>query len=204
MMHKPDIRNILSSPSIYSYFSNIIVPGKTYSVITKEYIKPCKGDRILDIGCGIGRILSYLPDVEYLGFDANNKYIMAAKKKYGDRGAFICEKAGYELVNKFSNYDIVLALCVLHHLNDSEAIQLFEVAKSALKTGGRLVTLDNCYLDGQSKLARWLMSKDRGKYVRTRSEYVNIASKVFTQVESHIRSDLIFITYDHIIMQCMA
>lgn len=199
-----DIKNILSSPTVYGFFSNIVASSKTYSIITKEYIKPNIGDKILDIGCGICRILNFLPRVEYFGFDTNNRYIKAAKNKYGNRGTFVCDKINDDLLKKISNYDIVLALCVLHHLDDSQALQLFEIAKTVLKIGGRLITLDNCYIENQSKLARWFMSQDRGKYVRTREDYINIASKVFTQIETHNRNDLLRIPYDHIIIQCTA
>ncbi len=106
-----DIRNILSKPSMYRLFSNIIAPAKTYSVITKEYIKPKEGDKILDIGCGISRILDFLPFVEYLGLDINQRYIKAAIKKYGNRGTFICKKVNEELIKRFSDYDIVLVWC---------------------------------------------------------------------------------------------
>ncbi len=41
------------------------------------------------------------------------------------------------------------------------------LARAALRPGGRLVTADGCYLDGQSRIARLLLKMDRGRHVRT-------------------------------------
>lgn len=199
-----DLRNILLLPSIYRLFSYIVAPGKTYSIVTNDYIKPRKGDRILDIGCGVGRILSFFPKVEYLGMDMNRQYIKAAIKQFGDRGTFIYGNVSEGPVRKFSDYDIILALGILHHLDDREASQLFRTAKGALKIGGRLITFDGCYVENQSGLVRYILSRDRGRYVRTRDEYRALASGVFTKIKEDIRNDLIFLPYTHIILQCTA
>ena len=198
-----DIRSILSFPTIYRYFYKL-VGGHVRSFYVNEFIRPKDGDRILDIGCGPGDILEYLPQVKYWGFDINNKYIEKAKKRFGNRGTFVCKKLTKELYMEYSDFDIVLATGILHHLSDNEAINLFELAHSALKPGGRLITFDGCYIEGQSRLAALILSKDRGKYVRTEVEYLNLASKVFNDVHVSLHNNLIRIPYTHIIMECVA
>ena len=201
----PDIRSILAFPAIYRLFSNI-VGGNARSLYVEKYIRPRDGDRILDIGCGSADILSYLPNVEYVGLDMSQTYINSAKKRFGNRGTFLTKKVNKDSNNELSSFDfdIVLASGVLHHLNDGEAIQLFDLARSALKVGGRLITLDGCYIKGQSWLARFILSKDRGKYVRTRDQYLGLARKLFTHIKVFIHHDLIRIPYTHIIMECTA
>ena len=44
--------------------------------------------------------------------------------------------------------------------------------------------------------------KDRGKFVRTREEYLRLASARFPKVEPHLRHDLLRIPYTHLIMRC--
>lgn len=155
---------------------------------------------MLDIGCGTASILQFLPDIKYTGFDMSRQYIDYAKKKYGDRGVFFCRKIGTEIINEFStSFDIVLAKGILHHLNDEEAIALFEVAKSVLKPGGRLITFDGCYREGQSRIARFILSQDRGRFVRTKEEHERLAKRVFSQVQLDIYDDLARIPYTHII-----
>ncbi len=200
-----DILSILAFPAIYRLFSKI-VGGDARSLYVREYIKPRNGDKVLDIGCGTADILSYLPRVEYVGLDMSQAYINSAKKRFGNKGKFFTKKINKDVNNELSSFDfdIVLATGVLHHLNNGEAIQLFELARSALKVGGRLITLDGCYIKGQSWLARFILSKDRGKYVRTRDQYLGLARKSFTHIKVFIHHDLIRIPYTHIIMECTA
>lgn len=199
-----DIRSILAFSATYRLFSSI-VGGHARSLYVEKYVRPRDGDKILDIGCGPGDILEYLPHVEYLGFDMNQRYVEKATKRFGKRGTFVCKKLGRELISEeLSAFDIILATGILHHLDNDEAIQLFELALSTLKPGGRLITLDGCYVKGQSWLATLILSKDRGKYVRTKDEYVSLASKQFKDIQVSIHDDLIRIPYTHIIMECMA
>jgi hypothetical protein len=51
-------------------------------------------------------------------------------------------------------------------------------------------------------MVRWLLAKDRGKFVRTREEYLRLALARFSKVESHVRHDLLRIPYTHLIMRC--
>ena len=196
---------ILKFPRIYNLFSRI-VGGNARSVYVEKYIRPEEGDKILDIGCGTADILVYLPSVEYVGLDMNQAYINYAKKRFQNRGKFLARRISKGIVNELSlfDFDRVLAKGVLHHLNDDEAIQLFELARSALKHGGRLITFDGCYVKGQPWLTRLILSKDRGKYVRTKDEYLSLASNLFKDIQVSIHHDLIRIPYTHIIMDCTA
>ena len=98
----------------------------------------------------------------------------------------------------------MLATGVLHHLDDDRAVSLFNLARRALKPGGRLVTYDGCFVAGQPKLARFVVSRDRGQYVRESAEYAKLAAQVFTQVRSFVRHDLLRIPYTHVILQCFS
>ena len=80
-------------------------------------------------------------------------------------------------------------------------MELLQRVKRVLKTGGKLVTLDGCYTEGQSFIARKLLSHDRGKYVREDKDYRALPSEVFISVVTHIRNDLMFVPYTLIIMQ---
>lgn len=201
----PDIRSLLAISALYQFFARM-VSGNARTFYVKHYIRPKNGDKILDIGCGSGDILSYLQGVEYVGFDMSKRYIHAAKKHFGNKGTFFKRKVGKDTLKELSlsNFDIVLATAVLHHLNDDEALQLFEIAKSALKPHGRLITLDGCYTEGQSRLKHFLLSSDRGRYVRTEDQYYALASKIFSDIKASIHQNLNRIPYTHIIMECTA
>ncbi|MEK8019394.1 MAG: class I SAM-dependent methyltransferase [Candidatus Parabeggiatoa sp.] len=199
------IRSILSVPAIYTLFSELLdrKKGGGNTILVKEYIRPKANDKLLDIGCGTSNILGYLPkNIEYTGFDANYQYIEAAKKRYGHRGTFICERINTTNLGKYSQFDLVLVDGVLHHLDDREALQLFNIAHAALKNGGRLITMDGVFVENQSSIARWLISKDRGQNVRTQVGYLELASQVFSNITTDIRHDLLRIPYTHFILEC--
>jgi SAM-dependent methyltransferase len=194
-------RSILSMPVAYQLWWNLVGGPAWAKALVNEYIRPPAGARILEIGCGPGTILKYLPQAEYFGFDLSSRYIELAKKRFPN-ARFLCERVSEFSLSDPQSFDLVLALGVIHHLQDSEANKLFEIAYQALKPGGKLVTVDGVLTSEQSPAARWLLLRDRGDFVRTAKEYLGIASSVFEKVTSTVRHDLLRIPYTHMIMEC--
>jgi cyclopropane fatty-acyl-phospholipid synthase-like methyltransferase len=198
------IRSVLSSPFIYSLFGQLMGGNRSRAIFVDNYIRPQKGDRILDIGCGPGDLIPYLPEVEYLGFDISEEYITTAKKQFGSDNIFFrCERVSTSNLSQQSYFDLVLAVGILHHLDEVEALELFQIAEAALKPGGRLITFDGVFVGNQSPCAKWILSKDRGQNIRTKDEYIALASKIFSDISCSIRHDLLRIPYTHIILECI-
>ena len=86
------IRPILDRPFFYEFYHSLIGANYRSRVLVSEYIRPKPSDRILDIGCGPGTMLPFLPECQYLGVDANPAYIALARQRYCYRGEFICER----------------------------------------------------------------------------------------------------------------
>jgi SAM-dependent methyltransferase len=193
---------VLGLPAAYRLFTRM-VGGDVWRVYLDEYVKPVAGEKILDIGCGPADILSYMGDVNYTGFDISPEYIAAAQKRFGDRGRFFCSDVGLATIEREQGtFNLVMATGVLHHLDDEVAGKLFQLARLALRRDGRLVTYDGCYVPDQSRVARWLLSQDRGNFVRPREEYLRLASACFSKIEAYRRDDLLRIPYTHLIMRC--
>jgi len=100
------------------------------------------------------------------------------------------------------HFDFILAMGLLHHLNDKESSELFQLGLSSLKYGGKMIFLDGVFTSDQGRLARFILKKDRGKYVRTETQYKTLAQKHFTKVESIVLSDLFYIPYTACILTC--
>jgi SAM-dependent methyltransferase len=195
--------SILSLPSAYSLYQSLVGGLRGRERVIREIVRPGPGERVLDIGCGPGDVVDYLPPgTRYVGFDESEAYVSAARQRYGDRAEFYCERVGEKTFEARGEFDVVLAFGILHHLDDPEALELFRLAARGLKPGGRLFTLDGCYVPGQSRFARWMLDMDRGKNVRTEEEYLRLARAVCGEVTPVIRHDLFRIPYTLLILEC--
>lgn len=195
------VRGILSHASIYSFFQHIMGAHQFRMRFVDEFIRPHTGMNVLDIGCGPAEILAYLPNVDYRGFDISDAYIERASRRFGQRGMFHCRELTSSDVEKMPLFDIVLALGVLHHLDDERAVGAMRLASQALKPGGRLLTIDPCLEVGQNPIARFLVRNDRGQNVRTQTRYATLASAVFESPRVEVRHKR-WIPYTHCLMEC--
>lgn len=197
------LSSVLSLPSGYRLFRWAVGGKRAWERYLADHVKPVPNEKVLDLGCGPADILDFLPAVNYTGLDISAEYIKAAQARFGDRGRFLCGDVGLATLDKeLGTFNLVLATGVVHHLDDERAITLFKLARQVLGPGGRLVTYDGCYIPEQSKIARWFLSKDRGQFVRTQTEYWRLASLGFGKVEVNLRHDLLRIPYTHLIMRC--
>jgi len=196
------LRRLLSRAKGYNLLQGILGAGRVRRALAKDYIQAEPGMKVLDIGCGTGGILEYLPEVDYLGFDMNPDYVEAAAKRFGPGNRFICANVNEVPAEAEGSFDRILALGLLHHLEDREVVNLMKLAHRLLAPGGRLVTLDSCYRDHQPAVARFLIDRDRGQNTRTAHGYTELAEQVFPEVASFLREDLLRVPYTHIVLCC--
>jgi SAM-dependent methyltransferase len=196
------IRSIVSNSAVYNCLQSLLGANKARKQFV-SYLDLHENDRILDIGCGTAELLGYLPkDIIYIGFDASEEYIKAAKRKYGNRGEFVAKSVTDALVDEYEDFDRVIASLVLHHLKDDEVLHIFKLAKNALKHGGMFCSLDCCYTTNQSIIPKTLIDLDRGQNVRRLHEYEELAISVFQEVKVFHRTDMLRIPYDHVVLVC--
>lgn len=196
------VRSILSRPVVYDALQGLMGARKIRQELVSEFIRPAHDCLVVDVGCGTAEIVEYFDQsVRYIGFDISAEYIDAAKSRYGGRGEFRNGLFTEQAVAGISKADIVIALGVLHHLDDAEASHLFSIAFQALRVGGRMITIDPCFAVGQNPIARFLISKDRGQNVRDQDGYYALASSSFNEVTGVLRHRT-WVPYTHWIMEC--
>ncbi len=197
------IYSVLSSPLIYNTLQKLLGAGATRDKIVKRFIRPYAGMDLLDVGCGTAEILSHLPEgVRYQGFDASADYIAHARQQFGNRGDFRQGFVTKKTLESSRNYDLVSASGLLHHLEDEEIVVFAETAKQALRSTGRLVTIDCAHIPDQNPIARFLVSRDRGQNVRSPEGY----AKFFPvddgwDVKIHLCHDLLRLHYTHVVLE---
>ena len=195
-------RSALSNPVIYEWFQRLMGATHMRTEFVREFIRPEAGMRILDVGCGTAEILAFLPsNVEYSGFDISQKYVDTARRRFSARGEFTCGVLNANSLSATSRFDVLMALGVLHHLDDDEVIDTFNLARIALVPGGRVLTIDPCLVKPQDPVASFLIKRDRGRNVRGPAEYRMLAEGRFSRVDGVVRHRA-WIPYTHWIMEC--
>jgi SAM-dependent methyltransferase len=200
------VRHLLARPRLYDLFQRVVGAQAWRRNFIRDFVRPVlhKGDRLIDIGCGTGDLLGYLPrDISYSGFDRNEAYVAAARERFADRDArFECKSVEPDGGVGKAQFDVALAVGLMHHLDDDEAVVLLESARNALKPAGFLFLLDPVLVAGQSRLARFVVSKDRGQNVRTLEANLDLCRRVFPFVRHRIDMHPIHIPYTGIVMTC--
>jgi SAM-dependent methyltransferase len=198
-------RAILSHPMVYEAWSEIVGGKRGRSTLVRDYIRP-NGDRprVLDLGCGPGELLEYLPaDVRYVGIDISPAYIARAQSRLGVLGQFRVGDVT-AIAGDLRDFDVVVAFGVAHHLDDGQARHLFQGASQALRPEGRAIIVDPTHTPNQGRAARAVIGRDRGQHIREPEGYAALAGEAFSEVATHIRDDLLRIPYTHCVLECRA
>ena len=119
----------------------------------------CEGSRVLDVGCGNGRLLEAFVDkpIEYRGTDNSAEMLAQAQLAYPDRKFFIADILDLGVVPE-TGFDWVFCLAVLHHVPTKERrIKAVEEMLAKLKPGGYLVI---------SVWNLWSQAKDRRRLLK--------------------------------------
>ena len=199
------VYKILERPGVYARFQALLGGPQALRRFVDEFVRPSAGIRLLDVGCGTGSLLDYLPDsVSYVGFDINPAYIEAARVRYGSRAVFHCARVGEEPRDiQDGSFDLVVAVALLHHLGDGQARQLIQMAWRVLRPGGAFVSIDGTLHQEQPWLAKVLARLDRGGAVRSPEAYRHLLAPHFPEAESWLLTDMLAVPYSHCVMRAM-
>jgi SAM-dependent methyltransferase len=99
--------------------------------LIRKYSRP--GDRILDVGVGLGRVLGQLPDWDRYGMDISMAYLGAARAA----GIEACYSRIEDMPYRPASFDVIVCTDVLEHVLDLTLCSRRML--SVLKPGGILV-----------------------------------------------------------------
>ncbi|MFH1780862.1 MAG: methyltransferase domain-containing protein [Candidatus Nealsonbacteria bacterium] len=154
-------------------------------------------DKVLDLGCGNGRLLQIFKgiNINYTGVDNSDKLTAIAKKTYPDATFLVAD--ALHLPFPQDHFDKVYSIAVLHHIPSQELrLRFLKEAKRVLKPGGLLILtvwdlkrLDLIFkftllkIFGKSKLdfgdvlVPWQKKHQRYVHCFTKREMVNLAQQ---------------------------
>lgn len=99
------------------------------------------GEKILDAGCGNGRLLKSLvgKKIEYLGVDNSEALISIARQNYPEHNFLVADVLDLDRI-KENGFDHIFCLAVLPHIPSPELrTKVLEQLKNKLSPDGRLV-----------------------------------------------------------------
>lgn len=112
-------------------------------------IEPYLGERILEIGCGVGNITQFLRNKNLVvGVDVNDRGLKELKERFTHQKNFIFLKGDMSkrrnmLKLRIHNFDTVLCLNILEHIRDDRAC--LKEMNGLLKEEGRIILLCPSY-----------------------------------------------------------
>ena len=138
--------------------------------LVKKYAKTkC---RILDVGVGMGRLLSHFPDLQRFGVDISYGYLCEAQKK----GIEVSYSLIEELPYKKKIFDVVVCTDVLEHVFN--LVTCCEKILYSLKQGGFLIVR----VPNREDLTQYLLSTYPYEYVHLRNFDENSLQLLFNKV----------------------
>ena len=194
-------KKALALPLVFDSYQALIGAPECHRHFIHDVVQPQAGERVLDIGCGVGASVRYMPDgVDYVGIDVSEPYIVKAKADYGERGKFICADVAKVGSAALGTFDRAFSFGVLHHLPDAVAVETVEFVRRVVKPGGLFATIDPCHVPRQNPIAKLLIDHDRGRFVRSQSEFERIVSPL-GQVHAEIHHDLLRVPFTQVVMR---
>lgn len=103
------------------------------------YLKKIKpNQRVLDLGCGNGRLLTGIRvKIDYIGVDFSQTMINEAQRLHQGARFTVGDITKPEVWRGLGKYDVIFCVAVLHHIPTKEMqIQIFKNIKKHLKSGG--------------------------------------------------------------------
>jgi len=112
---------------------------RAYKTYLAGWLPSDKAARILDVGCGDGKLLSYLIDSGYRdveGVDISREQVDLARRITED----VSEQDVLSLLERSEGgYDLITGIDFLEHLDKDEACRFLEACRHALRPTGRLI-----------------------------------------------------------------
>jgi SAM-dependent methyltransferase len=194
------LERVLADSRAYEFSRRAIGAREEMRRLVQDVVQPDPGMRVLDLGCGNGRLVPYLNAASYVGVDSNPSYVRAATSRWGSESTRFVVADLVRLADvEIGPVDVVFLLGVLHHLPDEVASAALRGASALLSPGGRVITMDPCFEPTQPSIARVLMALDRGLYVRHPADYIRLIESHLKDVTSEIWTDVYRFPYTHLV-----
>jgi SAM-dependent methyltransferase len=189
---------LLEAAAPYAVLQSALGASRVQRALVDHFLELEPGMRVLDVGAGTGALRAALPECEYTALEPNAAYVATMREHLVGLGVTVIQGTTADIARIDGTFDRIVMMALLHHLDDATARDAFRAAAAALAPGGRVITMDNCFHPGQSRMARWLAKMDRGANVREVTAYGRLAEPTFADVRTSLSTDLLRVPYSHV------
>jgi SAM-dependent methyltransferase len=204
------LRAVLLQAPVYRASQWAIGADSFFRYLANEVIRSTDTSTVVDIGCGTGDVADHIDFASYTGFDPNPPYVERASARLQDRyphraQALVGAIGDPDLRERLPReVDVVLAIGVFHHLDDDLVSGALELTTDVLAADGQFIAADPGLVPGQHRLARALVTRDRGQHVRSPEATEALLQPYFPSATIEVRHDLLRVPYTHIIVSADA
>lgn len=153
------------------FFNKRQVPWRELDVLT-DFTQV--GDRVLDLGCGFGRLYDVLKKkhIVYTGVDQSEGQLSVAKEMYPDLIFIQAEMSKLPLED--ASCDVVYAIAAFHHIPVKRRAKTIDEIKRVVRSGGHLVmtnwNLESDWAKSKMRNGEWKIEADGGVVVPWKDE----------------------------------
>lgn len=137
-----------------------------------------EGGKLLDFGCGTGLFYPTIAGLglRYFGFDVDGPSVQFAARRYPG-GEFFSSRAE---LRSSGPYDLILANCCFHHIDDELLSAELDAIRSVLKPGGKFLLIDLLRPENDRSFLRAQFRRlERGAHIRSIPEFEKILAPHF-------------------------
>lgn len=132
---------------------------------------------VLDLGCGTGFLSEWLPpNTRYRGIDFNPSYVAYARARRGPR--FTVDDATL-LETVEESFDTVIAIGLLHHLDNAGVLAVLARASAHLRPDGLLYVIEAIPPRPENRVGQWLRNHDNGAWIRPKAAWEGLLAESF-------------------------
>jgi ubiquinone/menaquinone biosynthesis C-methylase UbiE len=164
------VERVSDHPVLFIFIRGILENDfKAIRRVIRRDLRPGRGLRSLDLGCGPGAFADVFLGDDYFGVDLNARYIEHARRTR--KGTFLVSDAR-KVDLPDGRFDQVLIFGLLHHLSDDDTRDVLKEATRLLAPGGRILAIEDIPAISKLNLIGHLIHNvENGEHIRPAEEY---------------------------------
>ncbi len=176
------VERVSDHPVLFIFIRGILENDfKAIRAVIRRELRPGRGLRSLDLGCGPGAFADLFLGDDYYGVDLNARYIEHARRTRN--GTFLVSDAR-KVDLPDARFDQILIFGLLHHLPDDYVRSVLGEATRLLAPGGKILAIEDIPAISKLNLIGHLIHNvENGEHIRPADEYRRLYAEDGRRIE---------------------